>query len=375
MVELAQAQGAMSQESVIVYSRQEPREETRARVYGTFAIRYVNAEGNAISRRLVFPLLVAHELAQLNPRLVHVHNCAELAYHIRRALPNVPIVFSCDYHREPLHRFPLLRPASRYLYRRCLAAADVIAPVSNYCRDTFAGYWGLDGDRCRIIPNGVDCTRFQPDSGTGMAWRRRLGIERKHVVLYVGRLCAQKGSDLLVEAYGRLKTSAPESALVVVGPVGQFGSTLTSPLVEAIQRVGGIYMPPVADEDLPGIYNLADIFVMPTRDLEMFGMAAVEAQACGKPLIASDGGGLRETVPHEVGFRFTPGDPAALHDALARMIASPDLRRRMGKAARHNALIYNWPAVARTADAVYGAAMSANTDSRKARVTAPKYAL
>ena len=137
MVELAQTQASELAEPVVVYSRDERQGTVGDKAHKGFTFRYVPAGRDAISRRLLFPMRVARDVARLGPRLVHVHNCAELAYHIRRALPDVPIVLSCDYHREPLHRIPPLRPVLRFLYRRCLEAADVIAPVSGYCRDVF----------------------------------------------------------------------------------------------------------------------------------------------------------------------------------------------------------------------------------------------
>jgi glycosyltransferase involved in cell wall biosynthesis len=358
MVELAQAQACELSELVFVYSKQGRQLPITEKSYNGFTIRYIPAGRTAISRRFHFPILVARDLVHLHPRLVHVHNSAELAYHIRQALPAVPIVLSCDFGKEPFHRIPPLRPISRRLYRRCLDAANVIAPVSQYCRDVFERYWGLQAGSCEILPNGVDCSRFHPDAVARAAVRRRLGLEDKEVILYVGRLCHQKGTDLLIQAYARLRSARPGLALLVVGPVGQFGSTHTGPVVEAIRSVGGIYCPPVDDADLPGIYNAADVFAMPTRDLEMFGMAAVEAQACGKPVVASDFGGLKETVPSGVGLRFPANDAAALQDCLSRLLASPELLRSMAQAAVQNAARYDWPKVARIAESVYAMAYS-----------------
>jgi glycosyltransferase involved in cell wall biosynthesis len=147
------------------------------------------------------------------------------------------------------------------------------------------------------------------------------------MILYVGRLCEQKGTDLLIAAYRMLKRPA---ALVVAGPCEQFGQTQLSALVAQIQEAGGIYLPPLDDADMPGIYNACDIFAMPTRELEMFGMAAVEAQACGKPVVASDHGGLRETVPQTAGTRFRTGDASGLGRPPGNAAGQPRFAGRAG---------------------------------------------
>jgi D-inositol-3-phosphate glycosyltransferase len=92
---------------------------------------------------------------------------------------------------------------------------------------------------------------------------------------------------------------------------------------------------------------------MPTRELEMFGMAAVEAQACGKPVVASDHGGLRETVPDTVGVRFPTGDAAALAARLEALLDRPGLLDTLAAGARENASRYDWPRIAQRCQEVY----------------------
>ena len=133
----------------------------------------------------------------------------------------------------------------------------------------------------------------------------------------MGRVCRQKGTDLLLDAYQLLRPRHDNLRLVILRPHRpvRAGSRCRG-LAGADRQAGGLYVGPVAEERLAGIYNLGDIFVMPTRQFEMFGMAAVEALACGKPVVASDQGGLRETVPDRCGARFVPGDSGALALAI-----------------------------------------------------------
>jgi len=104
---------------------------------------------------------------------------------------------------------------------------------------------------------------------------------------------------------------------------------------------------------MPGIYNACDVFAMPTRELEMFGMAAVEAQACGKPVVASDHGGLRETVPDTAGTRFRTGDAADLAAHLEALLGNPGLQGTLRAGALENAARYDWPRIVQRCHEVY----------------------
>jgi len=168
-------------------------------------------------------------------------------------------------------------------------------------------------------------------------------------------------SESLDNGYGYYLITHPDAlsdtavALFRSWLIERFGTTHLSALVARVQEAGGIYLPPLDDADMPGIYNACDIFAMPTRELEMFGMAAVEAQACGKPVIASDHGGLRETVPESAGARFQTGDAADLAAHLETLLDSPALLATLGAGARENAARYDWPRIAQRCQEVYAA--------------------
>lgn len=335
MLELAEAQ-ARGGERVVVYS---VGPETGSQAYRGVTIRYLAGP------RAEFALRFVQDARNLPARVIHVHNRAEIAWCVKAA-HLAPAVLSCDYHFEPWRRFELLRGATRAAWRRCLLASDRIAPVSDYCLRVHRDYWRLPAAKFAPIPNGVDCARFRPDAALRAAWRQRLGLDGRPVILYVGRLCEQKGTDLLIAAYRMLRRDA---ALVVAGPCEQFGRTRLNAWVDQIRAAGGTYLPPLDDADMPGIYNACDVFVMPTRELEMFGMAAVEAQACGKPVVASDHGGLRETVPASAGVRFRSGDAGDLAARIGMLLDGPDL----GAGALANAARFDWPLVAARCQEVY----------------------
>lgn len=109
----------------------------------------------------------------------------------------------------------------------------------------------------------------------------------------------------------------------------------------------------VDESILPSVYNLADVFVMPTRELEMFGMAAIEAQACGKPVISSEHGGLPEVISLESGCFFAAGRTEALEACLRECFGDDRLRRSMSEMARKNASRFAWPLIARRVEEIY----------------------
>ena len=341
MLELAETQ-ARAGEPVVVYSG---GQEDGCQQYRGVTIRYLGGS------RAEFGLRFMADAARRTARVIHVHNRAEIAWLVKKA-GLAPVLLSCDCHFEPWHRLPHLRGVSRAIWRRCLLAADRIAPVSDYCSQVHRAYWDLPAGKLATVPNGVDCARFHPDEALRVRWRERLELNGHPVILYVGRLCEQKGTDLLAAAYRLLRHPA---TLVVAGPCEQFGATGLSALVAQVRAAGGIYLPPLDDADMPGIYNACDIFAMPTRELEMFGMAAVEAQACGKPVVASDHGGLRQTVPDSAGMRFRTGDAAHLADRLDALLDRPAGWPALGEHARENAVRYDWPRIARRCEEVYAA--------------------
>lgn len=238
-------------------------------------------------------------------------------------------------------------------YRNALRKFSCLLPVSDHCWDGSREYWHLGGVPARILHNGVNMQQFCPDPVRGQAKRQALGIKSERVILYVGRVCRQKGSDLLIDSYLRLKQKFADCRLVVAGPANEFGQEGSSNLTRRISESGGLYLGAVPESELNEIYNMADIFVMPTREIEMFGMAAVEAQACGKPVVASRHGGLPEVISERSGLFFPNGDEAALADQLFRLLRDQHFCASFADAARANAARFQWPRIVDQLDEIY----------------------
>jgi glycosyltransferase involved in cell wall biosynthesis len=263
-----------------------------------------------------------------------------------------PSALIYDYFHYAGGRYPFLHS----LYQRMLRSFDLLLPCSRYCQEESVAHWALDGANVSVLYNGVNLAQFHPDRRSGAAERERLGLTGP-VVLYVGRVNQQKGTDLLLESWATAHQRVPDAALVIAGPISQFGTPVSrseqTSWEDRIAEVGGRYLGPVDESRLAAVYNMADVFVMPTRVSEMFGMAAVEAQACGVPVIASDHGGLRETVPRRCGARFPPGDATTLGQEIHRLLSDPIQRADCGKEAAENAKQYSWDRIAQDLDDAY----------------------
>jgi glycosyltransferase involved in cell wall biosynthesis len=286
------------------------------------------------------------------PDIVHVHNNWAGAA-LLTGVP-APKVLSFDFFEYRGSSNAALKST----YRNALRMFDLLLPVSDYCRGEAIRWWSLPSQRFRVVPNGVNTDMFRPDADRRRAARAKYGVDDHLVIGYVGRVCRQKGSDVLIDAFRRVRQAHPAATLLVAGPSGQFGTQGGSDLTEAIAVAGGRWLGAVPDEELSDVFRSLDIFVMPTREHEMFGMAAAEALSCGTLVVCSDLGGLPEVVPSSAGVLVPPDDVAALAEALIALFGDPRGLGLRAEAARGAAAKYAWPRVAQAAEDAYRLAMS-----------------
>jgi glycosyltransferase involved in cell wall biosynthesis len=279
------------------------------------------------------------------PDILHVHDEPEVGLLARPI--GIPAVFSYDnfYFRGGggSRLAPLLRPPLRAFVRRSLRDFQWLLPPTRFCRDESVAFWKLPTERVDILPNGVNLELFSPQPEA--AAREREEIEGP-VVLYLGRICEQKGSDTFLDAAELLREGHVGANVVLAGPVGSFDTadrqTETIEWEHRIAAAGARWLGRVPDSRLAGLLTMADVFVMPTRELEMQGMAALEAQACGTPVVASDHGGLPETVPEGCGVLFPPGDANALARAIAELLGDEQSRNALAAGALAHARGLSW---------------------------------
>jgi D-inositol-3-phosphate glycosyltransferase len=229
---------------------------------------------------------------------------------------------------------------------RIAGAADGLVASNEIERDHLVWYYGARREQIAVIPCGVDVELFQP-MDTGRA-RAELGLGPGPVLLYVGRLAPVKGLMTLLDALARL---ASRPTLLIVG--GDQDEPLTGHVAQLRQRVMALgledsvrFLGAQPQPRLRLYYAAAEVTVMPSY-YESFGMVALEAMACGSPVIASNVGGLATTVRDGVtGYLVADGDPAALADRLGEVLGDADLRFRLSREAVRWAAQYRWPCVA-----------------------------
>jgi len=225
-------------------------------------------------------------------------------------------------------------------------------------------YYGADPARIEVIPPGVDVDLFHPMPRE--AALQRIGHDPcEQMILFVGRMDPIKGLETLLRALAIGVARDPElmenACLAVVG-----GDTLDDPAImdaemvrmDKLRRELGLgdfvkFVGALGQDVLPSWYNAAEVVIVPSR-YESFGMVALEAMACGTPVIASDVGGL-STLVHDgrTGFLVADRDPEALAAKLLPLLALPEIHDTLGEHGVATAEAYGWPYIAQRVDDLY----------------------
>lgn len=174
-----------------------------------------------------------------------------------------------------------------------------------------------DPNRSRAIPNGVDTTRYRPDSSTRALARRELGLSSEFVWIYLGRLDPVKDHRTAIRAFAMLLSRCDEARLLIVGD-----GPLRADLQQQAYSLGlsGQILFGGRREDVAPLLNAADAMVL-SSTMEGLPMVLLEGAATGLPIVATRVGGNGEVVQQDVnGFLVPPGDPEALFEAMLRLM-------------------------------------------------------
>jgi D-inositol-3-phosphate glycosyltransferase len=218
--------------------------------------------------------------------------------------------------------------------------------------------YGADAGRIEIVAPGVDHAFFAP--GDSRQARRALGFPQDvPILLFVGRIQPLKGLDVAIEALAQLvarpggrdgRALADARLVVIGGPSGPHGADERARIAALVTGLGlegrVCFVPPQPHELLSSYYRAADVVVLPSRS-ESFGLVALEASACGIPVVAASVGGLSTLVDHgRTGFLVDSRSPELFARYLACILTEPELGAAMGWAGAERSRRYTWSVAA-----------------------------
>jgi glycosyltransferase involved in cell wall biosynthesis len=275
---------------------------------------------------------------------------------------SLPCASVVTFHDMTFFLFPHLHTLSKRLYfppaiRLSARKADALIADSESTRQDAIRLLGISPERIYTVPLGVS-PAFHPvlDTQQLEAVRQRYSLP-EHFILYVGLVEPRKNLPMLLRAYQRLldqvriQGSGSAAPLVIVGRFG-WGIEQVFELVDALAIKEKVHFSGyIPAEDLPIVYNLADVFVYPSL-YEGFGLPPLEAMACGTPVITTAVSSMPEHVG-EAGLLIPPQDEAALFQALVTILQDPDLRRELSKKGPERAAQFSWNRTAQETLNVY----------------------
>lgn len=255
---------------------------------------------------------------------------------------------------------------------RVIGETEVVAASSALIANTdseaasLVSLYGACPDIVHVVTPGVDLYTFTPGGGRAAA-RALLNIPLDaQVISFVGRIQPHKGPELLIRATAEMLSHSPhlraKLIVYVIGGASGSGVTEVERLKELVNWLGLAdvirFLPPLPRLELPNWYRASDLVCVPSYS-ESFGLVALEAQACGTPVVATAVGGLRTAVADGISGVLVDGhDPRAWSSVLARLLVEPQRRTILSFGALEHASHFGWDATARGTLDIYDRVLS-----------------
>lgn len=344
----------------------EPYQAQDAISYGKASNAYVRSPRLAVALSLLHGLFKLRQVIEEREiDIIHAHWAIPMGFvaGLVKAVTGRPLVITMhgrDVYVKPKDGYivPTLwyvKPFLRFAFHQ----ADRLVAVSQDCY-LHAQLAGAPSRKIQVIYNGTDLGRFFPSKKGVMEIRQRYGISPSaKLVLSVRALLFRKGLDVLIHAMAHVVQIEPEAVLLLVGegPERENLIALRDELGLQNQVVLAGHIP---NSELAPYENACDLFVIPSRQ-EAFGIAAVEAMACAKPVIGTNVGGLAEVIDDcQTGLLVEPDDVEQLSEAMVRVLQDESLASQLGKNAwRKVETDFNWVNVARRTVELYESVLNA----------------
>jgi phosphatidylinositol alpha-1,6-mannosyltransferase len=242
----------------------------------------------------------------------------------------------CYVHGEDIEAAATSRELT-WLVNRVLSNSNQLICNSKNTSSILTNNWTVDVKKIAILNPGCDATNFIP-AKPSVFTKYKLGWKNRKVILTVGRLQKRKGQDMLIKALPAIKKAVPDVLYAILG--GGDEKPLLENLVQNLHLQDHvIFMTDVDDNTMLQCYQQCDLFILPNRtvnqDIEGFGMVLVEAQSCGKTVIAGNSGGTKETmIENKTGFIIDCSHPEPIANKLIKLLKHPDKLLELGKQGR-----------------------------------------
>jgi teichuronic acid biosynthesis glycosyltransferase TuaC len=321
--------------------------------YGNASNAYVRHPRLAVALSLFYALVKLYQvIKEQQVDIIHAHWVVPMGFvaSLAKVVTGIPLVITMhgrDVYFKPEDGYivPALwyvKPFLRFAFRQ----ADRLVAVSQDCYN-HARLAGAPAGKMQVIYNGTDLNRFFPSEDATNELRRRYRIATDaKLVLSVRSLLFRKGLDVLVRAMSRVLEVEPLALLLLVGE-GPERENLTALRDGLGLQDKVLFAGHVPNAELAPYENACDLFVIPSRQ-ESFGIAAIEAMACGKPVIGTAVGGLNEIIDdYRTGVLVEPDNIQQLADAIIRVLADKELAASLSRnALRKVEADYSWLNVA-----------------------------
>jgi glycosyltransferase involved in cell wall biosynthesis len=270
---------------------------------------------------------------------------------LRRGM-KVVTIHDLSFLRYPEGAEPSLRRYLSGAVPKAVRRADLVLADSDNTEQDIIELLGVAPGKVKVLHPGVG-ERFRPLDDEGLLGRiRELYGLSSPFLLSLGTLEPRKNLILLLDAYAALRARGDiYHKLVIAGKKGWLYEGIFRKVKELSLEEEVIFLGFVADENLPALYNLAEVFVFPSL-YEGFGLPPLEAMACGTPVITSDSSSLPEVVG-EAGLMVSSGDSKALAQAMKRVLDDPTLREDLAGKGVRQARKFTWQAAAQKALNIY----------------------
>ena len=328
--------------------------------YGRSNDSYTRVPRPAVAFSLIQASLKLHQVVhQRGIDIIHAHWTVPMGFvaGLIKAITGCPLVITT--HGRDVYVNPQAGAMVAQLWyakpflRFALRHADRIIAVSHDCA-RHAVNAGAPQERVTVIYNGVSLQRFAPSDIDTARIRKQHGLdEANKVILTVGSLRSYKGIDILLKSMPGVLEAIPSAAMLVIGDGTEREALLALRDSLGLQE-HVIFAGHIPNVDLAPYENMCDVFVMPSRR-ESFGIAAIEAMACAKPVIGARVGGLQEIIDNsQTGLLVEPDNIEQLRAAIIQVLQQEEWAKRLGQNAHLKVKsAFSWSGVARKTEALY----------------------